>query len=138
MCLMKTPNLIMVLWICALLLTACGSAPATANSFRSGTGSARSLTPEARLALGTLKLEGTPQAVDSALAAKLLPLWQLLAQLNGSSSTAPQEVTAVLDQIRATMTAEQVKTINNMQLTSADIFTVLQGQGNQSGGTTFS
>lgn len=134
---MKTSNLMLILWICALLLTACGGASTSTNSFRSGTGSSRALTPEAKLALGTLKLEGTPQAVDPALAAKLLPLWQLLAQLNSSSSAAPQEVAAVLDQINATMTADQIKAISSMQLTSADMFAVLQeqGQANRSAGT---
>ena len=84
------------------------------------------LNPEAKLALGTIKLEGTKQAVDPKMAAKLIPLWQLLAQLNSSSSSAPQEVTAVVDQIKSTMTPDQVKTINGMKLTQADIFTAFQ------------
>jgi hypothetical protein len=96
------------------------------------------LSPESKLALGTIKLEGTKQAVDSKMAANLLPLWQLLFQLNSSSSTAPQEVTAVLDQIKITMTPEQISTINSMTLTQADIFTVIQqqAQANGSGDTT--
>jgi hypothetical protein len=102
----------------AALLTACGSA----------TGSRTSLviTPETKLALGTLKLEGTPQAVDKATAAKLLPLWQLLQQLSSGTSTAPQEVTAVLDQIQATMTPEQSQAIDSMQITQADFAAAFQ------------
>jgi len=60
------------------------------------------------------------------MAAKLLPLWQLMAQLNSSSSSAPQEVAAVLDQIQATMNPAQVKAISSMQLTTADIFSAFQ------------
>ena len=70
------------------------------------------ITPETKLALGTLKLEGTPLAVDKATAAKLLPLWQLLLQLNTSSAAAPQEVTAVIDEIQATMTPAQSQAID--------------------------
>ncbi len=141
---MKKTALLTVLSLSALLISACGTA-ATSSSSRSGTGGGfrtnsafanRPLTPEARLALGTIKLEGTPQAVDPAEAAKLLPLWQLLAQLLGSSSSAPQEVTAVLDQIRSTMDQSQVQDIGSMQLTSADMASVFQQarQSSSSGG----
>ncbi len=129
---MKKTTLLTVLSLAALLLSACGAAAAGSSS-SSGSGARgssafrnRPLTPEAKLALGIIKLDGTPQAVNPTEAAKLLPLWQLLAQLLGSSSSAPQEVTAVMNQIQANMTPEQVKTIAGMQLTSADMFSVFQ------------
>jgi hypothetical protein len=137
---MKKTKLQVLIAVAALFLSACGAgrgssvSSGSASGFRSGSRTPRVLTPEAKLALGTLKLEGTSEAVDPTLAAKLLPLWQLLEQLNGSSSTAPQEVAAVLSQIQATMTAEQVGTISAMQLTSADMASVFQQQG-QAGGT---
>ncbi|HEX8993261.1 MAG TPA: hypothetical protein VF784_16385 [Anaerolineales bacterium] len=127
----------------ALLLAACAgqSAPSTSggdggsNSFRSSTGSGafRNLSPEAKLALGTIKLEGTSQAVDPKLAAKLVPLWQLMAQLDSSNSSAPQEVTAVMDQIKSTMAADQVTAISDMSLTQADLFSVFQQQAQANG-----
>lgn len=118
----------------ALMLNACGAAPTSSTSGRGGfrnnsTLQNRPLAPEAKLALGTIKLEGTPQAVGASEAAKLLPLWQLMAQLNGSSSTAPQEVTAVLNQIEADMDPAQVKAIGGMQLTAADVFASFQQGG---------
>jgi hypothetical protein len=128
-----------ILSLTALVLSACGAARSSGSSsssaggFRSTAARNLPLTPEAKLALGTIKLEGTPQAIDASMAANLLPLWQLMAQLNGSSSTAPQEVTAVLNQIQATMNPEQVKVISSMQLTTADIFTAFQAS--QTGGT---
>lgn len=139
---MKKTTLLTILSLTALALSACGAASASgstspAGSLRNGAARNLPLTPQAKLALGTIELEGTPEAVDASMAAKLLPLWQLMAQLNSSSSTAPQEVTAVLNQIQATMNPNQVKTISSMKLTSADIFTAFQGQGqaSQTGGT---
>jgi hypothetical protein len=115
----------------ALILSGCGSAGAAGGRFGNAP-----LTPESRLAIGTMNLEGTPQAVDAALAAKLIPLWQLLVQLDGSASTAPQEIQAVVDQIRATMNPAQVQAIDNMNISSADAFSGFQGQrqGNAAAG----
>jgi hypothetical protein len=73
------------------------------------------------LAMGTLRLEGTPQAIDSQSAAQLLPLWQLMDELSTNSATAPQEISAVVDQIRATMTTEQVGAIDDMKLNAGDL-----------------
>ncbi len=143
---MKKASLFAFLTIVALVLTACASAnsgadPATgtgntgsgsfSNSFRSGAG--RALSADAKLALGTIKLEGTPQAIDAKTAAKLIPLWQLMVQLHSSSSTAPEEVTAVLNQIEATMAPQQVSVIQNMSFTSADVFALLQSEAQASG-----
>jgi hypothetical protein len=130
---MKKSVLPTVLLTSALILAGCGSANAAGSRFGNAP-----LTPESKLAIGTLNLESTPQAVDAATAAKLLPLWQLLAQLDGSASTAPQEIQAVLDQIRATMTPAQVQAIDNMNISAADAFSGFQGQrqgGGNSGGT---
>ena len=133
---MKTAPLFTGFLALAFVLTACGSASgngaSSGNGFRSGASSA--LTADAKLALGTLKLEGTSQAVDAKTAARLVPLWQLMVQLHSSSSTAPQEVTAVMDEIQATMTSQQVNTINGMSFTQADLFTLFQQQA-QAGGS---
>lgn len=137
---MKKTSLVTILSLSALVLSACGAAGAssssTGNGFRGSSAFRnRPLTPEARLALGTIKLEGTPQAVDASEAAKLLPLYQLLAQLLGSSSTSPQEITAVMDQIQATMTPTQAKAISSMQLTSSDMFAAFQQQAQSGSGS---
>lgn len=78
------------------------------------TSSASIATPGIQLAVGTLNLEGTAQAVDAAQAARLLPLWELLAQLNSSSSAAPEEITAVTEEIKLNMTAAQIGAIDAM------------------------
>ena len=130
---MKKISLFSALLILAFASAACGSSNTAANGFRSGTGGSRTLNPESKLALGTIKLEGTKQAVDAKTAARLIPLWQLMVQLNSSSSSAPQEVTAVLDQIQLTMTPDQLSTINGMSITQADVFTVFQEQAQANG-----
>ena len=141
---MKKAPLLTILFTTLFVLTACGSGSASTNSVGGGTASTNGfrsgaastpLNVESKLALGTIKLEGTKQAIDPKMAASLIPLWQLLFQLKSSSSSAPQEVTAVVDQIKATMTPVQVSTINSMTLTQADIFTAFQ-QANGSSGTT--
>jgi hypothetical protein len=151
---MKKFPLIASLCALALLVTACASANndgfgngngndnsnGAGGGFGSGNGSSfrggftRTLSPDAKLALGTIKLEGTAQAVDAETAAKLLPLWQLMVQLHSSSSTAPQEVTATLDEIQATMAPAQLNTINGMSLSGADLFSLLQSQAQASSG----
>jgi len=123
---MKKFSLFTTLLVAALVLTACGSS--TNASSTTGSASASDvMTPALQLAVGTLKLEGTDQAIDSQTAAKLLPLWQLLNGLSVSSATAQEEVSTVVDQIKATMTTEQVKAIEDMQLTQRDV--AMQGGG---------
>ncbi len=82
-----------------------------------------------KLAIGTLKLEGTDQAIASDQATDLLPLWQVLNSLSSSGSAAPEEITAVTEQIQETMTPEQIQAIDNMGITSQDIFTTMQELG---------
>jgi len=79
-----------------------------------------------QLALGTLRLEGTEEAVTPEQAAALLPLWQAI-QGGGLQSNA--EINAVLKQIEGKMTAEQLATIAAMQLTAEEMRTWAQEQG---------
>jgi hypothetical protein len=108
----------------ALLLAGCGTAktavPST-SADRLNTNYTDALPVETQLVLGTLKLEGTPQAVDSATAAKLVPLYTLLEQMTTSGTSAQAEIDAVLDQIQGTMTTDQIHTIAAMKLTQKDM-----------------
>ncbi len=149
---MKKTLLLTCLLCTALILSACASTGSTDGASTGfGGGSGRSglagifsifsqrrsltLTPAEKLAIGTLKLDANGQAIDRAEAAKLLPLWQLMHQLYASSSAAPQEEAAVVDQIRSAMTPSQASAVNAMQLSRTDIFSALQqGQANTSTG----
>lgn len=137
---MRKTTIGITLIILAMILTACGSSNSptasssgSAASNRNGSSATASrnvaLTPTTTLAIGTFKLEGTPETIDATEAAKLIPLWQLINQLDTSSSTAPQEITATVNAIQAAMTPMQIQTIHSMQISSRDIFTVLQQSG---------
>jgi len=63
------------------------------------------------LAVGTLALDGTENAITAPQAAELLPLWKAYRALLASDATAPQELAALVEQIRQSMTAEQQATL---------------------------
>jgi len=65
------------------VLAACSSTDSAAD------GASTVMTQAAQLALGTIDLEGTDQAVDGGSASKQLPLWQLLADMSSSTTAAP-------------------------------------------------
>lgn len=86
-----------------------------------------------QLLVGTLNLEGSELAVTPAQAAELLILWQASIALSRSGTGAPEEVTAVINQIEDTMTPEQIAAISNMQLTREDIQQMSQELGLSTG-----
>jgi hypothetical protein len=74
-----------------------------------------------QLAFGILKLEGTAQAISPEQAKTLLPLWQAMVALSGTTTTVPEELTAVQDQIVEGLTTEQLQAIAALQLTNAQL-----------------
>lgn len=126
--------LISILLAFALFGSACGSV--NASKVNSSTNNA--MTPALELALGTLKLEETDQAVDSEMAAQLLPLWQIMSELKANGSTADEELNAVVEQIKSTMTAEQIQAINDMQISRKDIAAAMQSGESSNANTTAS
>ncbi len=134
---MKKWMWLLIVSMLALTLAACGGTEATTDDAPVGVptgieaGTETTLSEDyadaaslrSQLALGTLRFEGTPQAVTVAQAATLLPLWQTLQALGASSTAAPEEVEAVLDQIVASLTEDQVAAIAALQLTNADLQT---------------
>ncbi|HET9913675.1 MAG TPA: hypothetical protein VFQ13_17390 [Anaerolineales bacterium] len=116
--------------ILTLLMTACGAsrsaAPASAPQ---GGPNAGALPATTQLLIGTLKLEGTAQAVTAEQAAELLPLWQTMQALSDSDTAADQEKEALIAQIQETMTAEQMQAITAMNLTGADMMSIMQERG---------
>lgn len=135
--------IVIVLVLLAGVLTACGGQAADAAS-TAGQAAAAEGTPQPysstvlvatyqdalpanmQLALGTLKLEGTADAVTPDQAAALKPLWQALQ--SGAARTDP-EVNAVLKQIEGKMKAEQLAAIAAMQLTMQDVTDYAQANG---------
>jgi hypothetical protein len=116
----------------ALALAGCGSgktASTGTSTDRLNTNYANALPVETQLVLGTLKLEGTSQAVDSATGAQLIPLYTLLEQMTTSGTAAQAEIDAVLEQIQGTMTPAQIQAIAAMKLTQTDMTSFFGSSG---------
>ncbi len=78
------------------------------------------------LILGTLKLEGSPDALTPEQARSLLPLWQLI---QGGSLKSDAETQAVLKQIEGKMTAAQLSAIESQPLNANDMRAWMEEQG---------
>ncbi len=131
---MKVRNIILSLGIaCAVILVGCQStvtgtiavATPDADSENAAPGE-RTLPDESLLALGTLRLEGTANAVTPEQATRLLVYWQLI---EGNTLKSAAETEAVVKQIRSQMTTEQIAAVGAMTLTGDDYQTWLQEQG---------
>ena len=149
---MKTKKILLPLAasivILAVVLVACGAktssttgsgAPAANGTPAfNGTPGARNLTQPLPLAegllIGTLKLQGTSNALTASEAGSLVPLWQAYAQLTSSNTAAQAEIDAVVTQIQQTLTPAQVQAITAMKLTRQDMFTEMSSLGLTNGG----
>jgi len=120
---MKITRSLIILAVTASLLMACSSTPAEPTSvslageyLNSDYTDATSLRNQ--LAFGTIKLEGTANAITPEQAKTLIPLWQAVIALSGDTTAAEEELTAVQDQIVAGLSAEQLQAIAVMKLTN--------------------
>lgn len=106
----------------SLVLAACGSSEANTTA---GDGVAAQGTPggffgrgdmplSMKLPAGTLMLEDTDLAVTPEQARELLPLWQMIGSLQGSTTASQVELEATFGQIEDAMTAEQLTAIEEM------------------------
>ncbi|CAN5471061.1 hypothetical protein BH10CHL1_BH10CHL1_34650 [soil metagenome] len=140
--------LVGLLLLAASLLCACGGSSASANAAAPATGTSTAggqgfqqvtsaylkrdydgaLSVTMQAALGTMKLEGTSNAVTADQAAKLLPLWQAT---QSDAIQNPAEINAVYKQIEGTMTPVQMQAIATMKLTRTELQSWAQSQGIQ-------
>jgi hypothetical protein len=110
---------------------------------------------ESQLVIGTLKLNSGDQALTKDQATALIPLWTNLKTITESmmpqrgqpgadanSTSEPQttntetqsKIDALMQQIQAIMTPEQLKAIADMKITQESAITILQDQGVNFGG----
>lgn len=82
-----------------------------------------------QLALGSLRLEGTANAITPEQAAELMLFWQALVALTDASTSAAEETAAVQTQIIESMTAAQIEAIAAMALTDEDLSAFYVEQG---------
>ncbi len=161
---MKKIIAITILTIFALMLTACGananSVPSNSTGGSSGPNAGASNSAGAQLingtpttgltalqlAAGMLKLDGTSNAITAQEAAKLLPLWQSLQQVEGSTTPSGgfgtsgantamrQQMSTQIMAIENAMPREQIQAITAMNLSRQDIFAAFQQAGISLGG----
>ncbi len=124
---MNTWRVVLILMAAMALIAGCGAAPAAPPTPAPEAVAAGALDEtyddalsiRNQLAYGTLRLEGTAQAVTTGQAATLLPLWQALQALSASTTTATEETAAVQAQIQSALTPDQLSAIAGMRLTNA-------------------
>jgi hypothetical protein len=119
----KYSILFSLITLAAILLTGCNSAAAATVTASSG------LSTATRLAMGTLKLECTSQAVTANQAAQLLTLWEGYQSLSKSDTSSQVELDALVEQIQGIMTADQLQAIEAMNLTDQSVSELMQSTG---------
>jgi hypothetical protein len=126
----KLTGILFILVIGTVLLTACSGmmAPGQASA-GSATDTASTALTASELVAGTLKLQGSDQAVTSTQAKELLTLWEAYKQVNNSDTSSPLEVSALVSQINENMTADQISAIKAMGITANDIQSLADENG---------
>lgn len=119
----KKTLLVIAILVVGTVLAACSvsSSKAVSTQASQPQSGASQLTEPQKLAIGTLKLEGTDQAVDATQAATLLPLWKAAKTLGSSQTISTKEMDALYTQIKIAMTAEQIKAITAMDFSDMDL-----------------
>lgn len=115
--------------LCSLALSACGSSASTPTGGIPSSSDEGDMSTITKLAIGTLKLEGTENAITPEQASDLLPLWQVYLSLVDSDTAAQAEIDGLVDQISTTLTDSQNQAIDDMQLSQPDMMSVMQEMG---------
>lgn len=115
----KLNFLVVLISIAAILLVGCSSTTTVTISASNG------LSTATRLALGTLKLEGTSQEVTDVQATELSTLWQAYQSLSNSDTSSQLELNALVKQIQGTMMTDQINAIEAMDLTDQSISEIM-------------
>ena len=120
---MKTKILILVIFasLVSAMLVGCNNTTSVSANIE--------LSTAAKLALGTLKLEGTSNAITAAEAKELVTLWEGYQSISTSDTTSQMELDALVKQIEATMTSDQQNAIDAMNLNEQSISETLSTLG---------
>ncbi len=125
----KAHLLLPVIVLISLVITACKGSSVDNSNGSTTSQSAASLSEVNALLVGTLKLEGTENAITAEEAGQLLPLWQAYLSLSRSQTAAEEEVNGLLKQIQSSMTSQQTQAIKAMNLTNDDMLQLMQSMG---------
>jgi hypothetical protein len=113
----------LLLIVLTIVLSACSNSSASTTLASTENG----LPIAAQLAVGTLKLAGTNQAVTAEQAEVLVVYWETYKQLTQSETAAQAEYDGLIAQIEETLSAEQLQAITEMNITQQDVFASMQG-----------
>lgn len=91
--------------------------------------SENALQPASQLILGTLMMDDTEYAVDADLAPYLVPYWKVYRSLLESDTTAPEELSALINEIQEVMDVDQVNYIASLELTQEDLMAYMNEAG---------
>ncbi len=114
----------------ALSLVACNAATEAETTTAATT---MEMPRATELLIGTWRLDGTPQDLTPEQAAQILPLWQLFNTMSQSNTAAPAELDAVVRQIEAAMTADQLAAIAAMDIQATSMRELMDEMGITSG-----
>ena len=131
---MKRGKIMLTTLILAVILAAGCSSNAASTPEAQDAAAGDALPAETQLALGTLMLEDTDQAIAAGQASQLLPVWQALRSVLASQNPAQAEIDALLKQVEKTLAPEQVTAIRDMQLTQSSLLEWARDNGLQFGG----
>lgn len=112
--------------------TAAASSSVSAASVQWGmlnTSYSDALAVPVQLAVGTIQLDGTENAVTAEQAGELLTLWQGYASLLSGGYAAQEEYDGLQHQIEETMSAAQLQSIAKLELTADDMGSIMAKMG---------
>lgn len=126
-------RLFILLTTTMFVLAACSNGPATTTEDKRGntepqveteaqiSGNDEELISLNQLVLGTMQLEDTEFAINVEQASKLLTLWKAYRSLIESDIAAQVELQALLGQIEAAMTNDQLEAIRTIEISQEEI-----------------
>jgi hypothetical protein len=131
---------ILLVLVLSTTLAACSSLPLTQLPLlpQAQTSDPAKMAVVNKLGVGILKMEGTSQAVTTNQASALLPLWKAVYKMGNDKNASGAEVTALYEQIQETLSADQVKTIQQFTWTQQELSELMQKYGSAPVGQTAS
>jgi len=130
----KNSPIVIFLLVIAFILAGCSGGTAAATTAAQGAaGTGATLTLTDKLAPGILKLEGSDLAVTTEQAKELLPLWKAVKTLSSSDTASQLEIEAVYQQIQDTLTADQLASIEALDLSGSNLQQLMSDLGIEMG-----
>jgi len=131
---MKRKIILILTLALIVFLPACQALTASSTSQASSSSASSQSYQWTELAVGTLMLDDSSYPVDAGEATSLLPLWKAARSLNKSDTAATVEIAGLLKQIQSTLSSDQVKAIQTMDMSSQKLPESIQALGIQVGG----